>query len=128
MAAPPCFGCWACAGCSSIAMASAVAGSTAYSSTRIARSSLDSTFPSFRDEGGHFLGYGPPGQRGFVRRGCSGCVLKLCPPQEADPGLGLPSFYPKCPGQCAPATVSCIIVSASSMVKVLGFWTGGKSL
>jgi len=35
------------------------------------------------------------------------------------------SFHPN---QCAPAAVSCIIFSASSRVKVLGFWTGGKSL
>src|SRR5208337_5026407 len=30
--------------------------------------------------------------------------------------------------QCIPAPVSCIILKASSIVKVLGFWMGGKSL
>jgi hypothetical protein len=30
--------------------------------------------------------------------------------------------------QCIPAPVSCIILKASSIVKLLGFWMGGKSL
>ena len=32
------------------------------------------------------------------------------------------------PRQCMPAAVSCIAFNASSSVKVLGFWIGGKSL
>ena len=41
--------------------------------------------------------------------------------------LPLGSLSPR-PAQCMPAAVSCIAFNASSSVKVLGFWIGGKSL
>src|ERR1700722_1619005 len=42
-------------------------------------------------------------------------------------GMAAPTIS-ESPLQCMPLAVSCIAFKASSSVKVLGFWMGGKSL
>ena len=63
-------------------------------------------------------------------RGISGLSTRLWPltfERQRRQAIGLPPEAER-GAQCIPEAVSCIILNASSRVKVLGFWMGGKSL